>query len=174
MLAAIGVLAYNFNVTLPLFVTMALHGSEGAFTMLYSVLSFGGLVAALFVAQRRRVTIRHITGGAALFGAAMLFLAAMPNVASAVPAVLLVGAASIVFTTATTAIVQVEASPEMHGRLLSLQTILLVGSSAFGGPVSGWLADAIGARSLVVIGGVVCLAAAAFGSVAARRARDGS
>jgi MFS family permease len=54
----------------------------------------------------------------------------------------------------------------MHGRLLALQTVLLVGSSAFGGPISGWLADAFGARSLMVIGGVVCLAAAGLGTAA--------
>lgn len=172
MLAAIGVLAYNFNVTLPLFVTKALHGSDAAFTMLYSVLSIGGLVAALIVAHRGRVTIRHIVVGSAIMGVTMLILSAAPNVAWAIPAVLVVGAASIVYTTATTAIVQVEAKQEMHGRLLALQTILLVGSSAFGGPISGWVADLVGARALIVMGGVVCLAAAAFGYVAGRGTRD--
>ena len=172
MLAAIGVLAYNFNVTLPLFVTKALHGSDAAFTMLYSVLSIGGLVAALIVAHRGRVTIRHIVVGAAIMGVTMLILSAAPNVAWAIPAVLVVGAASIVYTTATTAIVQVEAKQEMHGRLLALQTILLVGSSAFGGPISGWVADMAGARALIVMGGVVCLAAAGFGYVAGRGTRD--
>lgn len=114
MLAGIGTLAYNFNVTLPLFVTQVLHGSDSEFTTIYSVLSAGGLF----------------------------------------------------YTTTTTAIVQVTARHEMHGRLLALQTVLLVGSSAFGGPISGWLADAFGARSLMVIGGVVCLAAAGFGCIA--------
>lgn len=169
MLAAIGTLAYNFNVTLPLFVTKALYGSDAAFTTLYSVLSIGGLIAALFVAHRGRVTVGHIVRGAAVMGVTLLLLSATPSVAWAVPAVLLVGASSIVYTTATTAIVQVEAKQEMHGRLLALQTILLVGSSAFGGPISGWLADAVGARALIVMGGVVCLRAAAFGYAAKRK-----
>lgn len=166
MLAAIGLLAYNFNVTLPLFVTQSLHGSDAAFTTLYAVLSFGGLVAAFGVAQRGRVTVAHIIVGAAILGLTLLGLAAVTSVALAAPVVLLVGAASILYTTSTTAIVQVRAKPEMHGRLLALQTVLLVGSSAFGGPISGWLADAFGARSLMVIGGVVCLAAAGFGCIA--------
>jgi MFS family permease len=57
----------------------------------------------------------------------------------------------------------------MHGRLLALQTVLLVGSSAFGGPISGWLADSFGARSLMVVGGAVCLIAAAFGYMMKRK-----
>jgi hypothetical protein len=52
MLGAIGTLSYNFGVTLPLFVTRALHSSEGTFTVLYSVFSLGAVVASLVVARR--------------------------------------------------------------------------------------------------------------------------
>ena len=167
MLAGIGTLAYNFNVTLPLFVTQALHGSDSEFTVIYSVLSAGGLICGLFVARRGIVTLRQVLYGAAIFGIAMLAFSAAPDVAIAVPISFLLGAASIFYTTTTTAIVQVTARPDMHGRLLALQTVLLVGSSAFGGPISGWLADAFGARSLMVIGGAVCLLAAGAGLTAA-------
>lgn len=169
MLAGIGTLAYNFNVTLPLFVTGALHGSDSQFTMLYAVLSTGGLAAGLIVAHRGRVTLKQIVRGAAIFGTVMLAFSAAPNVPVALPIAFLLGGASILYTTATTAIVQVTAKQEMHGRLLALQTVLLVGSSAFGGPISGWMADAFGARSLIVIGAIVCLIAAAFGLAMQRR-----
>jgi MFS family permease len=167
MLAGIGTLAYNFNVTLPLFVTQALHGSDSEFTIIYSVLSAGGLICGLFVARRGIVTLRQVVYGAGVFGVAMLVFSASPSVALAVPISFLLGAASIFYTTTTTAIVQVTARPDMHGRLLALQTVLLVGSSAFGGPISGWLADTFGARSLMVIGGAVCLLAAGAGLTAA-------
>jgi len=39
----IGTLAYNFSVTLPLFVTNTLHGGDGLFTILYSVFGLGSL-----------------------------------------------------------------------------------------------------------------------------------
>ena len=166
MLAGIGTLAYNFNVTLPLFVTQALHGSDSDFTTIYSVLSAGGLLCGLFVARRGLVTLRQVVYGAAVFGVVLLVFAAAPDVLAGIAIAFVLGAASIFYTTTTTAIVQVTARQDMHGRLLALQTVLLVGSSAFGGPISGWLADAFGARSLMVIGGVVCLVAAAFGAVA--------
>jgi len=172
MLAAIGLLAYNFNVTLPLFVTRALRGSDAEFTMLYSTLSVGSLLGALWVARRGQVTVRYAIAGAAALGITLLALAAAPSVGIAALVVFVVGMASILYTTSTTALVQVRARPDMHGRLLAIQTIFLVGSSAVGGPISGWVADRFGTRALIAMGGVVCIIAAALGYVADRRSRE--
>ena len=169
MQAAVSMLAYNFNVTLPLFVTKGLGAGEGTFTMLYSVLSFGSVVSALVVAHRTLVTMRDVVRGAAALGVSLLLLSMVPGVAWAVPAVFLVGAASLLYMTGTTTIVQLEARRDMHGRLLALQTVLLGGSAALGGPLLGWIADTAGARMLMVIGGVVSLGAATFGMVMAKR-----
>lgn len=169
MLAAIGLLAYNFNVTLPLFVTHALHGSDAEFTMLYSILSVGSLAAAFQVARRNQVTVRHSIVGAAALGVTLLALAASPSVPIAGIVAFAVGGASILYTTSTTALVQVRARPDMHGRLLAVQTIFLVGSSAVGGPISGWVADTFGARALIAMGGMTCIVASAAGYFAARR-----
>jgi MFS family permease len=163
MLTAIGTLAYNFGVTLPLFVTGSLHRSEGTFTVLYSIFSLGAVVAALVVAHRGMVRLRHTIQGAAALGVTMVALAAVPNVATAAPVVFLVGTASILYLTATTAIVQVEARPEMHGRVLSLQSVVMIGTVPVGGPLLGWLADTVGGRAPLVVGGVVSLLAAAYG-----------
>jgi MFS family permease len=172
MLAGIGTLAYNFNVTLPLFVTQGLHGSESEFTFVYAILSAGGLLCGFVVARRSVITLRHIVLGATVFGIVMLVFSAAPSVAVAMPIAFFLGAASIYYTTGTTAIVQVTARHDMHGRLLALQTVLLVGSSAFGGPISGWLADTFGARSLMVVGGAVCLVAAGAAAIPALRLPD--
>ena len=126
---------------------------------------------AVTVPQQDRTADARAKGSAIRFlvWAAMLLLAAVPGVGAAVPAVFLVGMASILYMTATTAILQVEARPEMHGRVLALQTVLMGGSAALGGPLLGWIADSAGARSLMVIGGLTCLAAAGFGALASHR-----
>ncbi|HEX4489811.1 MAG TPA: MFS transporter [Acidimicrobiia bacterium] len=170
MLAVVGVLGYNLNVGLPLFVEHSLHRGDAAFTLLYSLFSTGALVSALVVAGRSLVRLRHILIGAAAFGIANLLLAPAPNIALAIPAVLLVGVTSIMYMTATTAIVQVEADPSMHGRILALQAVLLVGSAPIGGPLVGIIADLAGARAPLVMGGVASIAAAAWGWSAARKA----
>ena len=169
MVAAIQMLSYNFSTTLPLFVTKALHSSPGTFTLLYSTLSLGAVVSGLIVAQRGLVQLRYIIVGAFAMGTAMLILSSVPSVETAVPAVFLTGASAIVFLTATTAIIQVEGKHEMHGRLLALQSVLTGAGSALGGPILGWLADVKGGRAPLVLGGIVCVAAAIFGYFADRR-----
>ncbi len=171
MLAAIGTLSYNFSVTLPLFVTRTLHSTETMFTILYSVFSFGAVLCALLVAQRNLVRMRNIVQGAAAMGVAMLLLAFARHLALAMAAALLVGMASILYMTGTTAIVQVEARPGMHGRVLALQTVFIAGTTLIGGPVCGWLADAMGGSAPLILGGIVCLLSAAFGAIAARACR---
>jgi MFS family permease len=99
----------------------------------------------------------------------MLLLAVSPGIGFALPVAFLIGAASILYMTSTTAIVQVEAKSEMHGRVLALQSVLMMGTTPIGGPFSGWLADTLGSRAPIFLGGIVCLLAAAFGYYASRR-----
>jgi MFS family permease len=59
----------------------------------------------------------------------------------------------------------------MHGRVLALQVVLLVGTAPIGGPFLGWLADAWNARAPIFIGAIACLGGAAWAWAAGRRAR---
>jgi len=163
MLTVVGVLGYNFNVVLPLFVEHGLHRGDGAFTLVYAVFSTGALVSALVVASHNLMKVRHIIVGAAAFGVAMLVMSVVPNIGFAIPLVFLVGVTSILYMTATTAIVQIEADQAMHGRILALQTVLMVGTAPIGGPILGWISDAFGARAPVAVGGAASLAAAGWG-----------
>jgi MFS family permease len=147
----------------------ALSGSDTTYTILYSLFSVGSLAGALAVAQRTEVSVRVMIGGAALFGVALFALAASPNILVAALLSVAVGATSIVYMTASTTIVQIRAAPTMHGRVLALQSALLIGTTPVGGPLLGAVADTAGARAPLVIGGIGALAAAAFGAVYARR-----
>jgi MFS family permease len=168
MMTAIGLLAFNFAVTMPLFVTRSLGGTDTTYTLLYSVLSFGSLIGALATARRSAIEISHVVVGAILFGLSMLLLAAAPTLVLAFPGGLLLGFSSMVFMTQSTAIVQVRADPAMRGRVLALQAIVFLGSTPIGGPILGLVCDAWGARAGLVLGGISALAAAAWGTWAVR------
>jgi MFS family permease len=169
MLGVVGLLSYNFSVVFPLFVIHGLGGSDATYTLVYTAFSAGALVGAFVVADRVTVGVDNIVRGAAAFGATSLALAFAPNVAATFPIVILVGFSSIAFMTATTAIVQLRADPRMHGRVLALQTVLLIGTTPIGGPIMGAIADATNARVPLVIGGVAALGAALFGLLVGRR-----
>lgn len=168
MLAAIGILAYNFTVTLPLYVTGALQSNEATFTLLYATFSFGSVVGALVVANRGLVSIRTIIIGAAALGISMVLLGSVPSVRAAFPIMLALGGASILYMTSTSANVQVTARPDMHGRILALQSSLMIGGTLIGAPLLGYLADVAGTRVPILLGGIVCLLAAGFGALALR------
>src|SRR5207237_10526101 len=75
----------------------------------------------------------------------------------------LLGVNSIAFLTATTAIVQIEAAPEMRGRILALQAMLFLGSTPVGGPIVGWVSQQFGARYAIGLGAVSAIAAGVWG-----------
>jgi MFS family permease len=163
VLAIVGTLAYNFGVVLPLLVTKTYGGSEGMFTLLYSVLSVGSLVGALFAARRTSVSVATVAATCGAFGVAMLAFAGAPTLGWAFGGVFVVGWTSTYFMTAGAAIVQIGASPEMQGRMGSLQSIVLVGSTPIGSPLLGWMCDRFGARSGLLVGALAALFAAAWG-----------
>jgi MFS family permease len=169
MLLVIGTISYNFNVLLPLFVEQTLGGSDAAYTVVYSAFAVGALVGAFAVARRQRITIRTVASGAAILGATMLVLGVAPTVPFAVVAGAAVGGGSVAYMTATTAMAQLRTEPHMIGRVLALQTVLLIGTTPIGGLLLGTLSDVAGARVPVFVGGVAALAAAAFGLIADRR-----
>jgi MFS family permease len=169
MYALIGAFTFNLRVALPLLVTGPLHGAEVAFTVLYATLSSGAVVGTLVVAQRRLVELKHAVIAALALGCTMLLLSFMPSVPAAVPAAFFLGAASMVYMTASTTIAQVGTRPDMHGRVLALQTALIGGAALVGGPIVGQLADLAGGRAPIAIGALVCLAAAGLGELARRR-----
>jgi MFS family permease len=171
MMAVIGTLAFNFSTVMPLYVTRDLGGSTGMFTLVFSVLSVGSLIGALAVARRQRVTVRSVGLAALAFGTSMLLLALAPGLGLALPASLLVGLTSIGFLTASTAIVQMRAAPQMRGRVLALQAMLFLGSTPVGGPIAGWVSQTFGARWALVMGAVACASAGAWGLFAVRGRR---
>ena len=172
MMAVIGTLAFNFQVVLPLFVTRTFGGAEGTFTLLFSVISIGALAGALSTARRTTVNLNQQVVAAGGFGVAMLALAAVPFLGLAFPVALAVGFFSIMFLTASTAIVQVRAEPGMRGRVLAIQAMVFLGSTPIGGPILGAVCDAFGARMGLVVGGVAAVGAAGWARVVGRRVSE--
>ncbi|MGE0309527.1 MAG: MFS transporter [Acidimicrobiia bacterium] len=169
MVAIIGAFTFNFAVTLPLFVKRSLDGSDGTYTLVYSVLSIGSFVGALVAAHRHVVTVDHIVKASFGFGVTMCLLALSPNLAVAFPVALVVGFTSIAFMATANAIMQVRADPVMRGRVLALQSMVLIGTTPIGGPLLGAVCEYIDARAGLIVGGVAAVAAAAWGRAHMRR-----
>jgi len=71
----------------------------------------------------------------------------------------LVGAFSIVFLSTSNTLLQLEAIPEMRGRVLAVRAITVVGSAPIGAPIFGLLVQHSGARWGLAAGGLATLGA---------------
>lgn len=154
LLAVVGTLAFEFQVTLPLFAERALGGDDTTFTWLYSVMSFGSVVGALSIARRRDVSTHLLAWAAIWLGVSMGLLALAPNFVLALLAVIPVGVATIVMISGANAVVQLRATPEMRGRVLALTAVVFIGSTPIGGPIAGWVSEHFGAPAGIWLGAV--------------------
>ena len=68
----------------------------------------------------------------------------MPNLAWRFSVGLVFGFTSIALMTPSTAIVQVNAAPEMLACILALQAIVFLGSTPIGGPLLRWFVKMLG------------------------------
>jgi MFS family permease len=169
MMGVIGTLSYNFQTVFPLFAIRDLDGSTSTFTVLFSVVSVGALIGALVSARRTSADIRAVAIAAMAYGGALALMAVAPNRVAAIAVAPLLGGASIAFLTASTAIVQIRAAPEMRGRVLALQAMLFLGSTPVGGPVVGWVAEELGARWAIALGATAAFLAGSWGLAVANR-----
>ncbi len=170
VMAIIGTFAFNFNTVFPLFVKRSLHGTDATFTLVFSAMSLGSLLGALWTARRKSIELRHVIVSATAFGVVFVVLAGVPTLALAFPVATFMGLASITFMTSSTTLLQLRADPSMRGRVLALQAMVFLGSTPIGGPILGATCDRFGARAGLLVGAAACLSAAAYGMVANGRA----
>jgi MFS family permease len=162
LLAVVGTLAFEFQVTLPLLADRTFGGGAGTFTLLYSSLSVGAVAGGLIMAHRSSVDAPFLARSALWMAGFMAVLTLAPNIWVALAAVIPIGLTSVLLVSGSNALIQLEADPSMRGRALALTTVVFLGSTPIGGPVVGAAAEHIGARAGVGIGAVATGVAAVW------------
>ncbi len=157
LLAVIGTLAFEYQVSLPLLAERSLSGGSGTFTMLYSLMSVGSVLGALVVARRTEIRAKFLAQAAIWLSLCTMALAYAPNTTLAAIAVVPTGFAMVFLLSGSNAVIQLLAAPQMRGRVLSLTAVVFLGSTPIGGPIVGWIGEHFGARAGVAVGGVSSL-----------------
>ncbi|MFL5899427.1 MAG: MFS transporter [Solirubrobacterales bacterium] len=160
LMALVGTLGFNFQVVLPLLAKFSFEAGAMTYATLVSAMAVGSIVGALVNGHRGRTGPRLIAGGALAFGIAALLSALMPSLAFEVPALMLLGAASVTFAATINSTLQLAVSPEMRGRVMALYSVVFLGSTPIGGPLAGWLAQSYDPRVALLLAGASGLFAA--------------
>jgi MFS family permease len=162
MMVLVGTLSYNFQVLLPLFARFTWHGTAAAYALLTAAMGIGSVAGALASGARNRVSPRLLVGAAGLFGIAELAASAAPSLPIQMAALVPLGAASVTFAAGVNSSLQLAAGEALRGRVMALYSVVFLGSTPIGAPLVGWLAETVGPRAGLVLGGVAALLAAAI------------
>jgi MFS family permease len=169
MMAVVGCLTYEFQVTLPVMASKGLHAGATGFGFMTAAMGVGAVVGGLALATRGRTGLLPLVLAAWSFGIAVGLAAIAPSLGFALAALALTGAASISFMATGNSTLQLTAEPSMRGRVMSLWFVAFQGSTPIGGPVIGWAMGVLGARAGLGIGSVTCILVAIAGLLALRR-----
>jgi MFS family permease len=157
MIALVGTLAWEFQVTLPLMASNVFGGGAGAYGVMASVMGVGAVGGGLISAARGRPRARSLCFAAIGWGIAITAAAVAPTLPLELAALVFVGYGSITFNSYAKTTLQLAADPAMRGRVMALWALAWQGSTPLGGPLVGWIAQELGARWSLVAGGVPTL-----------------
>jgi MFS family permease len=173
MMAAVGCLTYEFQVSLPVMASRGLHVGAAGFGFMTASMGVGAVAGGLLVAARGKTGLRPLVLAAWTFGIAVSLATLAPSLALELLALAFAGAASISFMATGNSTLQLNAEPSMRGRVMSLWFVAFQGSTPIGGPIVGWVMGVLGARAGLGLGAVTCLAVAFAGMAALRRVPAG-
>lgn len=171
MMGLVGMLAYEFPVSLPVLAEQSFHGGAEAYGFMTAAMGIGAVAGGLFTAARGRTGLRPMILASTGFGAAIGVCAFAPFLGLAYAALLFVGWASVSFIAIGNSTIQLSAEPSMRGRVISLWQVAFQGTTPIGGPAIGWIIGLTDPRIGLAVGGASCFAAAAGGIALARRYR---
>lgn len=170
LMAAVGTLGYNFQAILPLLARFTFDGGPGAYAALVCAMGVGAVIGALVNGARNRVTPWLLGAASIGFGGLALLAAGAPTLALEVVVLAPLGAASVTLAASVNSALQLASEPRMRGRVMALYSIVFLGSTPIGGPLSGWLAETIDPRAALVMAGIAGIAAGLLARAAFARA----
>ena len=174
LMALVGTLGYNFITVLPLLARFSFGGGAGVYAGLVSAMAVGSVGGALAIGARGRTSASLIAMAALAFGVLSLLAAGAPVLWIELPVLTLLGAATVTFAASINSYLQLEVRPDMRGRVMALYSIVFLGSTPIGGPLTGWLSEQYDPRVALVLAGLSGLCAAwAARTVLGRVERDG-
>lgn len=168
MMTLVGMLAYEFSVSLPFFATRTFHGGSEVYGFMTAAMGIGAVVGGLFTAARGRTGLRPMILACLGFGLAILLTALSPDLVLAYVGLSFVGWASVSFVSVGNSTIQLSTERSMRGRMLALWQLAFQGTTPIGGPLIGWVIAESEPRIGLLVGAATCLLAAGLGAAIAR------
>lgn len=159
MVTVVGIFVFNFNVLIPVYTKNVLLLKEDAYGFLLSSLGIGSFIGAIFASLKSKKgpqTIFMIVSP--LVMAVMLVMVGIVrSYEGAALFLALCGICNIMFSTTANSTLQINSKDEYRGRVMSIYSLVFVGSAPIGSLFSGYISDRLGADKAFIINGVITL-----------------
>jgi MFS family permease len=164
LLSWLCLVAMPFSVLMPVFADQILGGGPRILGFLMTASGVGALAGALWLTTRKSVLGlgRVILANTAVFGMGLIGFALSRWLWLSLLFMVVIGVGMMVQMASTNTVIQTIVDDEKRGRVMSFYTMAFLGTAPFGSLLAGALSTQIGAQQTVVLGGVLCLAAAVW------------
>lgn len=163
LLAVVSLVGMPYATLMPIFAAQVLHGGASTLGFLSSAAGVGALAGAVVLASRRSVLGlgRWIPAACTAFGMALIAFSLSRWLPLSLLFLAVAGLGMITQMASSNTILQTVVDDEWRGRVMSFYTMAFIGMTPFGSLLAGALASRIGAPRTVMLGGIICLLAAA-------------
>jgi MFS family permease len=164
LLGLVSLVGMPYVVLMPIFADQILHGGAQGLGILMGATGVGALLGALTLAFREGVKGlgRWVAWCCAGFGASLAVFAYSQKFWISVVLLLPVGYTMMLQMACSNTLIQVMVPDALRGRVMAVYSMMFMGMAPIGALLGGVLADSLGAPRTVAIGGLACLAGAAW------------
>ena len=164
LLSLTSMMGTSFMVLLPAYAKDILQGGPHTLGFLMSSVGAGAVTGAIYLASRSSISVLKtlIPLAAGVFGAGLICLSVFHF--SLLPYLLLfaIGLAMMMQVAASNTMLQTTADDSKRGRVIGFFAVAVIGMSAIGSLLMGFLAGRIGIGATLLIGGLCCIAGTLF------------
>lgn len=155
----LSLLGLPFVVLMPVFARDLFKVGASGLGYLMAGAGLGAVMSALTLAAQSGIRQRgkYIVGSAALFALALILLAQAKSFAWAFLLLVVLGATMVGTLALTNSTLQLASPPELRGRIMSMYNLAVLGLAPLGSLQAGAVAEVLGVRFALALGGAVCL-----------------
>jgi MFS family permease len=173
LVGMLGTFGLNFPIVLTAMAKTAFGGNASTYGLFNIVLGVGSAAGAVLAGAGTRPGTRAIVTTAAIFGILQAFAALAPDLATFLVLLVVMGFVNLVCQAMANASVQLAVDPEIRGRVMGLYMLVFIGGTPIGAPIVGAVTTHYGARTGMLLCGVIpAIAALVVAGAVARRTRQ--
>lgn len=152
----IGLFGQNFTTMIPLIAVYLLDASPAKFGVLNSCLGAGSVVGAVILTTQGGPSVRRLLAAGITFGIALMAISTSSALWLSGALFIMLGGAYVTYTTSVNTSMQLQAPPEMRGRVAALTSFVSGGSSPVGQFLTGAVANGASVRVAIMLNGFMC------------------